>query len=98
MTHLERHLRRLRRLFPAPLRRILLETVALLALHFVFVQILARVRLLEHLLAPGPGSWFALGVTGMFMALRFFLCLFAPAWFLARLWLLMSRPRPPEHD
>ncbi len=97
MTHLERHLRRLRRLFPSPLRRILLELAALLVVHFVLVQILARVRLLEHLLAPGPGSLLALAVTGIFLALRLFVCLFAPGWFLARLWLLMSRPRPPEH-
>ena len=98
MTHLERQLRRLRRLFPAPLRRILLEAAALLALHFALVQILARVHLLEHLLAPGPGSLFALAVTGIFLVLRLFVFVFAPGWFVARLWFFISRPRPPEHD
>ena len=97
MTHLERQLRRLRRLFPSSLRRILLEAVALLVLHFVLVKILARAHLLEHLLAPGPGSLFALAVTGVFLVLRLFVYLFAPGWFLARLWLFVSRPRPPEH-
>ena len=98
MTHFERQLRRLRRLFPSRLRRILLEAATLLALHFALVQILARVHLLEHLLAPGPGSRFALVVTGIFLALRLFVLLLGPGWFLARLWLFLSHPRPPEHD
>ncbi len=98
MTRLEQLVRRLRRRFPSPLRRIFLETGALLVVHFALVHILARVHLLEHLLAPGPGSKFALVVTTVFLVLRLFLLIFAPGWFLARLWLFASRPRPPQYD
>lgn len=90
--------RRFRRFLRAPLHRILLETLALLALHFVLVQILARARLLEHLLAPGPGSKIALAATTMFLAFRFFLLVLAPGWIVVRLWLLASRRGPEHHD
>ena len=74
------------------LRRILGEAVALVVVHFALLQILARVNLLEHLLAPGAGSRFALGVTAVFLLLRFFLFVFAPGWLVARLWLWATQP------
>ncbi len=89
---LARHLRR-----PPTLRRIVAEAAALLALHFVLVLILARVRLLEHLLSPGPESRVALAVTAMFLMLRIFVLVLLPGWVVARVWLLASRPRPPQH-
>lgn len=83
---------------PPTLRRILLEFGALALLHFVLLGILSRVRVMEHLLAPGPGSRFALAITAVFLLLRLFLLMFAPGWLLARLWLLLSRaPRTPEN-
>lgn len=75
------------------LRRILIEAAVLVAVHFVLLQILARVNLLEHLLAPGADSRVALGVTAVFLLLRVFLFVFAPGWLLARLWLWATRPR-----
>lgn len=87
---LEQHLDRLRR--PPTLRRILVEMAVLIALHFVLVQILAHVRLLEHLLSPGPGALFALAVTTCFLLLRIFLVVFGVGWFAARLWLWLSHP------
>lgn len=83
---------------PPTLRRILLEGAALVAGHFVLLQILARVNLLEHLLAPGADSRFALGVTAAFLLLRVFLFVFAPGWLLARLWLWATRPGIAESD
>ena len=76
---------------PPTLRRILIEATALVATHFVLLRILARVNLLEHLLAPGADSRFALGVTAAFLLLRVFLLVFAPGWLLARLWLRATR-------
>lgn len=81
---------------PPTLRRIVLEFLALIALHFALLQVLARARLLEHLLAPGPGSRVALAVTAAFLLLRLFLIVFGTGWLLARLWLWASRPRTGE--
>lgn len=74
------------------LRRILIEAATLVAVHFVLLQILARVNLLEHLLAPGADSRRALGVTAAFLLLRVFLFVFAPGWLMARLWLWATQP------
>lgn len=76
------------------LQRIALPLVILGTLHFVFVQILLRVRLLEHLLSPGPGSTVALIVTAIFLLFRFFLLVLAPGWFLARFWVWMTKRKP----
>ncbi len=76
---------------PTP-RRIVLEFLALVALHWALLHLLAEARVLEHLLAPGPGSRVALAATGFFLLLRLFLLVFGPAWLLARLWLWATRP------
>lgn len=78
---------------PVTCRRILLEALALVALHFLAAQALARASLLEHLLSPGTDSRLALGVTAVFMLLRAFTLALAPGWVLARLWLCSTRPR-----
>ncbi len=78
---------------PPTLRRIALEFLALAALHYALLHLLARARLLEHLLAPGPGSRIALAITAGFLLLRLFLIVFGVGWLAARLWLLLSRPR-----
>ena len=72
---------------PPTLRRILIESSALVAVHYALLQILARVNLLEHLLAPGANSRFALFVTAAFLLLRVFVLVLTPGWLLARLWL-----------
>jgi hypothetical protein len=77
---------------PPTLRRIVLEFLALVTLHFVLLHLLARARLLEHLLAPGPSSRLALAATAFFLLLRLFLLVFGTGWLLARLWLWFSRP------
>ena len=76
---------------PTP-RRIFIEFAALAALHLVLLHTLARARILEHLLAPGPGSRLALALTATFFLLRLFLILVGPGWLLARLWLWTTRP------
>lgn len=79
---------------PLPsLRRILVEIAVLVVAHFVLLQVLARVNLLEHLLAPGAGSRGALAITVVFLLLRGFLLVFAPGWVAVRLWLWATRPR-----
>ena len=84
-----------RRRPPPTLRRIVIEFAALAALHLILLHILARAHILEHLLAPGPGSRLALALTAAFFLLRLFLLLFGPGWLLARLWLWMTlSPNP----
>lgn len=78
---------------PPSLRRILIEAAVLVLAHFALLQVLARVNLLEHLLAPGAGSRGALGITVVFLLLRGFLFVFAPGWVAVRLWLWATRPR-----
>ena len=70
---------------PPPLRRIVIEALALMGLQFALTQLLAR--LLEHLLAPGGESYVALAVTAVFLLLRVGVIVLLPGWFLARLWL-----------
>ena len=86
---------RKRRRPPPTLRRILIEFAAIAALHLVLLHILARAHVLEHLLAPGPGSRLALALTATFFLLRLFLLLFGPGWLLARLWLWTTRSSDP---
>jgi hypothetical protein len=73
------------------LRRIFLEAAVLVVAHFILLQGLARVNLLEHLLAPGADSRLALGVTAAFLLLRVFLLVLAPGWLLVRLWFWTTR-------
>lgn len=88
--NLRRHLRG--RMRPCSPRRILAEAAALVVLHFALVQILARTRLLEHVLSPGPGAGAALAATTFFLLLRVFLFVLGPGWVLTRLWLWASHP------
>jgi hypothetical protein len=87
-----------RRSPPPTLRRILVEFGVLAVLHFTLLCLLSRMRVMEHLLAPGPGSRVALALTAAFLLLRFFLLVLAPGWLLARLWLLFSRSSLPRQS
>jgi hypothetical protein len=83
------------RLSPPTLCRIIIEAAGLMVLQVLLLQILARVRLLEHLLAPGSHSYWAIVATVVFLLLRFFLYLFGAGWLAARLWLWATRERSP---
>ena len=72
---------------PPSLRCIVIETCVLVGLQIALTHLLARARLLEHLLAPGGGSRVALGVTVSFLLLRVGVIVLLPGWFLARIWL-----------
>ena len=76
---------------PPSLRRIVIETSVLVALQWTVALGLARARLLEHLLAPGSGSYVALAVTGVFLVLRIGVIVLLPGWLVARIWLWASR-------
>ena len=78
---------------PVTLRRIVIELIVIVALQLALSYVLMHCRFLDHLLSPGRDSNIALGVTTAFLMLRMFVILFAPGWFLARLWLLCSQPR-----
>ncbi len=78
---------------PTTLRRIILELLVVILLQFALSHVLTHVRLLDHLLSPGSESNIALGVTTAFLLLRMFVMLFAPGWFIARLWLWWSRQK-----
>jgi hypothetical protein len=73
------------------LPRILLEAGAVVVIHFVVLRVLARARLLEHLLAPGSQSYWAIAATAAFLLFRAFLYIFGPGWLLCRLWLCYTR-------
>ncbi len=93
--YLDRLRRRLRR--PAGPLLIVGEAVTLVLLHFGAVKLLAAASLLEHLLAPGPGSRVAIAITVMFLLLRTVVLVLLPGWFLTRVWWLLSRPAPEHH-
>jgi hypothetical protein len=78
---------------PITLRRIVVEFAMIVLLQFALAHVLMHFRLLDHLLSPGRDSGVALGVTTAFLLLRMFVLLFAPGWFLARLWLWMTRAK-----
>lgn len=78
---------------PVTPRRIVIELLMVVLLQLALAHALMHFRVLDHLLSPGRDSSIALGVTTAFLLLRMFVLLFAPGWFLARLWLWMSRPR-----
>jgi hypothetical protein len=75
----------------------IVTATVLIILEIAFSHLLARARLLEHLLAPGPGSTLALAATVVFLLLRIVVILVLPGWSIAQLWLwLIERhsPRP----
>lgn len=73
------------------LTRIVVELLAVVLLQFLLSHLLMHVRLLDHLLSPGSDSAIALGATTAFLLLRMFVILFASGWFIARLWLFITR-------
>lgn len=80
---------------PAPtVGRIALELAAMYALHFAASLVFVRLPALEAILSPGLGGRLALIAALGFFALRLFVLLFAPGWFLARLWIILTRERP----
>ena len=72
------------------LRKPITTAVVLIVLELALSHLLARARLLEHLLAPGPGSTVALAVTAVFLLLRIVVILLLPGWLAAQLWLWLS--------
>jgi len=78
---------------PPTLLRIIVELAVVVLLECVLAYALAHIRLLDHLLSPGSDSQIALGATAAFLLLRMFVLLFAPGWFLSRLWLFFTRPK-----
>lgn len=76
---------------PVTLVRIVVELIAIIVIQFALSYALMYFRVLDHLLSPGADSRIPLGITIVFLLLRMFVLLFAPGWFLARLWLWASR-------
>lgn len=79
-------------LFTARLPKTLWLAIALIGLHFLCAQVLARVHLLEHLLSPGSDSFEALVILACFFLFRLSVLVLLPAWLIAKLWLWWSRP------
>lgn len=76
---------------PPTLRRVVLEFLAVVLLHEISLHLLARTRLMEHLLSPGSDSRWAILATVMFLLIRMFLLALGPGWLLARIWLWATR-------
>jgi hypothetical protein len=76
---------------PTTLIRILVDAAVLVVVHIVLLHVLANMRLLEHLLAPGSQSYWAIAVTIVFLLLRTLLYVVGPSWFVCRLWLWFTR-------
>ncbi|MBK9991959.1 MAG: hypothetical protein IPP19_14860 [Verrucomicrobia bacterium] len=81
---------------PPSLKRILLEACGLIILHGTLLLILAKARLLEHLLAPGSHSYWPIVATVTFLLLRTFLYVIGPGWLACRLWFWFARSRAKE--
>ena len=75
----------------ASLKRIFIEAFVLVSGHVLLLHLLAKARLLEHLLAPGSHSYWAITATAAFLLFRAFLYLFGPGWLACRLWLWWVR-------
>lgn len=75
----------------ASLKRIFIEVSVLVVVHAVLLNVLARARLLEHLLAPGSQSYWAIAATVAFLLPRIFLYLAGPGWLACRLWLRYTK-------
>lgn len=67
--------------------RTIFGAFVLIVLQFTLAHLLARARLLEHLLSPESGSFGALAVITAFLLLRIGVLVLLPGWVLARLWL-----------
>ena len=76
---------------PSALLRILFVSAGLVILHVVLLHVLAKARLLEHLLAPGSHSYWALTATVTFLVFRSLLYVVGPGWFICRLWLRCTK-------
>jgi H+/Cl- antiporter ClcA len=72
---------------------ILFVCMGLIILHFLLLHLLANARLLEHLLAPGSHSYWALAATVTFLLFRILLYVVGPGWFICRLWLRYTKPK-----
>jgi hypothetical protein len=72
-------------------RHILSERLVLVLLHAAAIRLMARYRLMEHLLSPGSQSQAAVGATLVVLMLRMLLFGLAPGWMLSRLWLRATR-------
>jgi hypothetical protein len=69
----------------------MIEATSLVLLHVLLLHVLAKARLLEHLLAPGSHSYWAIFATAVFLLFRGFLYIFGLGWLAARLWLWSTR-------
>ena len=76
---------------PAVLLRILFVPAGLIILHVALLHVLAKARFLEHLLAPGSHSYWALAATVTFLLFRTLLYVVGPGWFICCLWLWYSK-------
>jgi hypothetical protein len=78
------------------LHRIFIEATGLIILHIVLLHVLAKARLLEHLLAPGSHSFWPIVATASFLLLRTFLYVIGPGWLVCRVWFWFARTRAKE--
>jgi hypothetical protein len=74
----------------------ILAAVALIVLEIVLSHLLARAGLLEHLLAPVPGSMVALAATALFLLLRIVVICLLPGWLAVKLWLWSTKRGSPS--
>jgi len=76
-------------------RRILIELVIILLGYEIGLTILARVPLVELLIAPSGGSDLAVAIAAIALLLRFFVLICLPGYVLAR-WYLLATAEPPS--
>ena len=78
---------------PPTLRRIFTEAAAVVLLHWAGIHLMAKLRIMEHLLSPTGATRWALGGAVVFMLLRGFTLMLLPGWVLARVWLWRTRDK-----
>ena len=79
---------------PPPTRgRIFAETGIILLLHGAGIQLMARMQIMNYLLAPNGAPRWAFAAAASFLLLRGFTYGFLPGWVFARLWLWWTRDK-----
>lgn len=70
--------------------------VVVIVIQYIALRIVAHAKLMEHLLAPGAGSFWPLAASLSFLTLRLVTFVFGPSWLIWKLWNYAMRHTPRD--